>query len=460
VIYAKRTSIHTLTVCIDGPRPERTLPIKACIVPRIQLVVPPAWWSWHDLLTFSRSCGRERDYCVAKEELSMVGHRPSILFVACTPLEGRPSTGVDQRMRILFDGLASIGDVHVHQPEPAGRASLRRDRPLGSLRDDATRTAVLHPNLGWHRPETPTARRFRALRPEQFDVVFLHRLGASWWTGWTDPERTILDIDDVPSQILLDRIRFGTSLKRIPREFLFRWVRHCERRALDAFRFGLVCSEDDRRYLNHPHVTVVPNAFYVSPGEPVPECSEGTGSMLFVGSLGYPPNPEGLEWFVREVLPRIRAQLPQATLTVVGRTPRRGTDHFKWRSESGVRLIGEVESIAPHIHDCQLEVCPLIRGQGTRIKILESLVHGKPVVSTTVGAYGIDVGEEHGILRRDDPDSFAAACIRLLSNPVLRAAVAERGRKWVLENASPEATKRRLEALVGTVLSERGQTLR
>jgi glycosyltransferase involved in cell wall biosynthesis len=386
--------------------------------------------------------------------------RPRILFVACTPIQDHPGTGVDQRMRVLFDALGQIGDVQFHQANPPLSQPSGAGRPLGSLRDEATEAAVLHPDLRKRRPQPLVSNGFQALDPGHFDVVFLHRLGAAWWVGWTDDRRTILDIDDVPSQIFRDRMRLGTPLKRLPRRLLYHWVRRCERRALDAFRFSLVCSDEDRRYLDHPRVAVVPNCYYAAVNASPPKRTEGAGSMLFVGSLGYPPNPEGLAWFVREVLPKIRESLPDATLTVVGRTPSRGTDHFWWRDRDGVRFVGSVDDVSPYINDARLEICPLLRGQGTRVKIIESLVHGKPVVSTTVGAYGIPASEAQGLFRRDDAEFFARECIRLLRDHVLRASIGERGRQWALENASPASTRRHLESLVDVILTERGYASR
>lgn len=383
---------------------------------------------------------------------------PKILFVSCTPIEARPSTGVDQRLKLLFDAFNEMGHVTFYQPALAGCRPFRRNRPLGSLRDQATTRAVLHPDLRWHRWRTAVSFEFKKLEPDQFDIVFLHRLGASWYTGWTDSRRTIVDIDDVPSKTYEDRMRYGLSLKRLPRQLLLRWMRRCERRVLDSFRFGLVCSEEDRRYLDHPNAAVVPNAFFVPHAQQIPQRQEGAGSLLFVGSLGYPPNPEGLAWFVREVLPLIRFDVPGVSLTVVGREPSRGTAHFAWKDEPGVRFLGAVESVSPHIHESKLEVCPLLRGQGTRIKIIESLAHGKPVVSTTVGAFGLDATDSQGLFRRDDAKAFAATCVQLLRDRRLRATLGESGRQWVLRYASPDAMKRHLNRVIQTILQESGGT--
>ena len=383
----------------------------------------------------------------------MLNRRPKILFVACTTLEERPSMGVDQRMRILYDGLTDIGEVDFYQADTPESSTKQRGISIGSLRDIATKTAVLHPNLRRRRVATSTALRFREIQPEVYDVVFLHRFGACWWTVWTDPKRTILDIDDIPSKIYYDRMRYGNPLFRVPRWFIYHWARWCEQRNLNAFRYSIVCSEEDRKYLRHDRVVVIPNAFWLPPDSDMPEYVKGNKNMLFVGSLGWPPNADGLGWFVENVLPLIRNKIPNATITVVGRTPTRNFSRLAWRNKPGVEFIGTVNEVAPYIRDTKIEICPVLRGQGTRIKILESLAYAKPVVSTSVGAYGIDIGEREGIFRGDDPAIFADNCIRLLSDEKLRVKSGMMGRHFVLANASPEAIKRRLAVLVETILS-------
>src|SRR5262249_5224441 len=148
-------------------------------------------------------------------------------------------------------------------------------------------------DLAEHHPTSWAARAFAALQPESYDVVFMHRLHTVWWTGWTDPTRTIVDIDDVPSRS--HRRAIGErSRDRVTRWLDDRRLRFSERRIPGAFRFALVCSEADRRYLGHPHVEVVPNVYRPHPLmdlDPLP--GDGT-SVLYVGTLGYRPNLDGI----------------------------------------------------------------------------------------------------------------------------------------------------------------------
>jgi glycosyltransferase involved in cell wall biosynthesis len=378
---------------------------------------------------------------------------PRILFVACTPLQANPSTGVDQRMRILYDAFATVGHVDFFQADPPATQHSHRDRALGALRDDATRKASLHPLLPFRSRFAPGARRLAETRPESYDVVFLHRLAATWWTGWTDRERTIVDIDDIPSQIIGDRMRDGTVLLAPARAVLYLWCRFNERQVLRHFRFGLVCSERDRRYLAHAKAVVVPNSYWQSHAGEVAGTCDIPSDMLFVGSLGYPPNAEGLRWFVESVLPRIRSRFPNATLTVIGRMPS-DPRRLSWSAAPGVRLIGAVDDVTPYIRGCRFEICPLRRGQGTRIKILESLANGKAVVTTAVGAYGLELDDEHGVFQCDDERSFAETCAAFLSDNTKASKAAAIGQQRVKREYGPDAVAQRIGNLVDKIVKK------
>ncbi len=179
--------------------------------------------------------------------------------------------------------------------------------------------------------------------------------------------------------------------------------------------------------------------------------------MLFVGTLGYPPNAHGLAWFIRSILPRIQEMVPNARLTIVGRSPS-SRENVAWvaaRASSAVDWVGTVDDVAPFIDACTFEVCPLLRGLGTRVKILESLAHGKPVVSTTIGAHGLAMSEAEGIFRRDDPEAFAKTCVHLLTDRALTESTGRAGRLFVTAHYTPEAAKQTLWRLVDDIVGQR-----
>jgi glycosyltransferase involved in cell wall biosynthesis len=147
-------------------------------------------------------------------------------------------------------------------------------------------------------------------------------------------------------------------------------------------------------------------------------------TMLFVGALDYEPNTEAVEWFVREVLPRVRARVPHATVRIVGR----GADRVGWvRGEPGVVLVGPVDDLSVELDAADVSVVPIRVGAGTRLKVVEALANHLPIVTTTVGCEGIDVADGLHALIRDDAAGFAAACADLLGDGEWRQRLADAG---------------------------------
>ena len=185
------------------------------------------------------------------------------------------------------------------------------------------------------------------------------------------------------------------------------------------------CSEADRRRVSNQNVVVVPNGTCL---RPIAE-REPARRLLFVGTLGYEPNRAGLEWFLKQIWPLIRQAVPEAEIDVVGGKPspwllsRHGND--------GILVHGFVEELEPLWRRAGCSVVPLLAGSGTRLKVLESLSQRVPVVSTTLGAYGLDLGAEEGVLRVDEPSAFAAECTRLILDIPTNRTLGERGREAV-----------------------------
>jgi glycosyltransferase involved in cell wall biosynthesis len=180
------------------------------------------------------------------------------------------------------------------------------------------------------------------------------------------------------------------------------------------------CSEDDLAVFatyNRIPIAVIPNGVDLSrrPLDERPDKAAAT-EILFVGSLNYPPNLDGLRWFVAEIWPRIRAARSDARLLVVGRGGS-ADDLAPVRSAPGVDLIGEVADVTPYYRRAGVFVCPLREGSGTRLKILESMALGNPIVSTRIGAEGIQAQPGRDLLIADAPADFAEAVLALMADP-------------------------------------------
>jgi polysaccharide biosynthesis protein PslH len=152
-------------------------------------------------------------------------------------------------------------------------------------------------------------------------------------------------------------------------------------------------------------------------------------SLLFTGTMDYRPNVDAVEWFVKKVLPRVAEERPGVNLRIVGRSPSPAV--LALAEDPRVEVTGEVEDVRPYFTRSSLFVVPIRMAGGARLKILEAMAMGLPVVSTTMGAEGIEVMDGEDVLLSDDIEGFAAAVVRLLEEPELAGKLAFNGRRLV-----------------------------
>jgi len=184
----------------------------------------------------------------------------------------------------------------------------------------------------------------------------------------------------------------------------------------------VVCSELDRARLGARNGFVIPNG-YAYQERPLGRVSVGHPPVVsFVGFLPYLPNVDAAQYLVRAIAPLIRARLPQVQLRLVGRADQRV---LRLADPPRVVVTGAVEDLATELRIADLIAVPIRFGGGTRIKILEAFAHRIPVVATPQGVEGIDARDGREILIRESPESFADACVRLLTDERLRRAVAD-----------------------------------
>ncbi len=178
-------------------------------------------------------------------------------------------------------------------------------------------------------------------------------------------------------------------------------------------------------------------------------------TMLFLGSFRHQPNLAALQWFLRDVMPRVLEQEPEAKLRVIGSTP--PALHTLPIFNGAVELLGFVEDIQQPLKDHAVFVCPILSGSGVRVKLLEAFASGIPTVSTRIGAEGL--GAEDGVYcaLADKPDEFAAHIVTLFQQPEKAAAMAERARKFVETSHDIAAMTRRLELTYRSTLARKGK---
>jgi glycosyltransferase involved in cell wall biosynthesis len=216
-----------------------------------------------------------------------------------------------------------------------------------------------------------------------------------------------------------------------------RKMRRYEANACARAHLTIAVSDADRRLLAGAapaaRVRAVPTGVDVDYFAP-DGVAEVPGRLVFTGSMDWYPNDDGIVHFIEAVLPRVRREVPAATLTVVGRNPSARLRALA--AAAGVHVTGLVDDVRPHMAEAAVYVVPLRIGGGTRLKIFEALSMAKAVVSTAVGAEGLPLAPGQHFLQADDPDGFAAAVTSLLRDSARRRAIGGAGRRLVEERYS------------------------
>lgn len=210
-------------------------------------------------------------------------------------------------------------------------------------------------------------------------------------------------------------------LKRQVYAVEFRKMLRYERNAARKFHHIIAVSEHDRSlmetWVEGAKISVVPTGVDLGHYRPDFDRVPQPGLVVFVGAMDWEPNVDAMEYFCERIWPLVRAQAPEARLRIVGRNP--GDRVEKLRSDH-VEITGRVPSVVDHLHEAAAVVVPLRIGGGTRLKIYEAMAAGKAVVSTSVGAEGLDVHPGRDIVLADHPGSFSEAVVRVLHDRSLR----------------------------------------
>ncbi len=209
-----------------------------------------------------------------------------------------------------------------------------------------------------------------------------------------------------------------------------------EREWTQRFDVCLAVSPDDAQVLgtmlDPDRVWIVPNGvdcdYFAS--TPYPDTPK-TCDLVFVGTMHYQPNVDAVTFFCRNVLPLIRRDLPEIRLTIVGSRP--VAKVLELASLPGVSVTGYVPDVRPYYWHSKLSIVPLRIGGGTRLKILESLAAGCAVLSTSIGAEGLNLQHGTHLLLADTPELFADSVVRLLIDPLLRERLARQGQIQVCQ---------------------------
>jgi len=266
---------------------------------------------------------------------------------------------------------------------------------------------------------------------ERFDLVWAERITSIQMLPKSLGCRIIIDLDDLEHR----RLRWWLRLGKIHHMTFFSFLEFLKLRRLERglgmlpYEFS-VCSEIDRKALGvDKKVWVVPNGTEL-PSETERLTPGALGRvLLFVGSMSYEPNEDAAVFFAKRVLPLVRRELPDAKFFIVGRAPTQTvSDLHDGRS---VFVSGEVQNLKDYFCGASAVVAPIRFGGGTRIKILEAMAYHKPVISTCVGAEGLEVESGKHLLLADSPREFARGCITLLKDASLCKRIGDQGFRLV-----------------------------
>ncbi len=356
-------------------------------------------------------------------------HRVTLLCFASS--EERASLGPLREM-----GIA------VHTVDyPAGA----RWKRLHQLRSLVGRAYAYHANYSPQMAATLTA----LLARHRFDVVQLEFGDMAGYYRRPDTVLTVLDEHNVEYRLLERTWRQERGpLRRLYNRVQSRKLRRDELGACRRVDAILTTSDVDRAALAHDvpgiPIRVVPNG--VDTAYFVPRATgdaEDPARIVFTGAIDYQPNSDAVLHFCADILPRIRAAVPEATFAVVGKDP---PDRVRRLQGDGVLVTGTVADVRPWMRQAAVFVVPLRVGGGTRLKILEALAAGCAVVTTSLGCEGIELTPGSDVLVADRPAEFAGAVVRCLRDPALRAGLGARGRELVERRYRWEAIGERLSA--------------
>lgn len=391
-----------------------------------------------------------------------------------------PKGGVLQRSYYLLREAARRHEVDLvalvqrgHQS--SGEEVTEAERALGKFCRRVTSFRISWDERRWGRPAL-LARSFFSTRPYDvnwldqesvhrhlqqeargYDLVHVDTIGLVPYTESIGDTPFVLNHHNVESQMMEDRSEEERTLPRrlfARREArkLERWERKWSVRA--AMNTVVSPVDRDRLMERQPEakVRVVDNGVDVDYFRPRSAPEQNDGYLVFVGGMTWYPNRDAVLWFVREIWPHLRADDAERHAILIGRNP---PDEVRRAArDGGLSAPGFVEDIRPQVDRALAYVCPIRRGGGTRLKILDALAMAKPLVATSFAVEGLGLETGRHYLRAEEPEEYVRQIRRLESSPALRRKLGAEGRKLVERKYAWRTVGERLENAYDAVFTE------
>lgn len=258
--------------------------------------------------------------------------------------------------------------------------------------------------------------------------------------------RAILDLWNVEALVQQREMEKARGRARIEQAIEFAKMLRYERRQFETFGACIAVSDPEKQAVlkiaPSARVQVVENGVDIDHFHPLDTPIE-PNSLTFTGTMKYKPNEEAALYFCSRILPLIRAQEPDVAVRIVGDAP---PESIRSLASESVEVTGWVSDTRPYLASAAVVVVPLLSGGGSRLKITEALATGKAVVSTSLGAEGLELEPDRHLLIADTPDDFARAVVGLMSDPYRARELGGEGRRRVLERYSWDRLASRLLA--------------
>ncbi|MCL6449578.1 MAG: glycosyltransferase family 4 protein [Armatimonadetes bacterium] len=307
-----------------------------------------------------------------------------------------------------------------------------------------------------HLPVTAAARASRRMafflrnltRQEKYDLVIACQLKMAGFLSCCFVPGKVFEMTDVLSiyRARLGRVARGPGT-RIFSIFEQYKLAFWEPRYARLADLVLLASPFDAEFLRakiKTPVQVLPNGVDTEYFRPLPDADEPV--LIFYGHLRYPPNADGIVYFCRAIFPEVKRVVPEAKLLIAGKEP--PPEVRALSRDRSIELPGYVPDLRAFLARSAVVICPVRAGAGTRLKILEALACGKPVVSTSIGCAGLAVEPGKHLEVADEPADFASKVVELLNSREKRSFLARQGRSLVEARYSWEAIGERLNTLI------------
>jgi polysaccharide biosynthesis protein PslH len=232
--------------------------------------------------------------------------------------------------------------------------------------------------------------------------------------------------------LITDRIRSSQTnpLKKLILTLETFKLRRYEQKICKKFSGVLAVSPSDAKALGL-ECKIVPIGVDAENCQPLAR-KPGSLNLVSLGTMFYPPNVEGALWFGQKVFPLIQKHRPNATFSIIGANPPAKVYQLAQKNPA-IKILGYVENLRPVLEDSAGLIVPLLAGGGMRVKILDALALGLPIITTTLGGEGVALVNEQTALIADTPEEFAEACLKLLDSAELSEVLAGNGRQLALQ---------------------------